>query len=91
MIFNYINSIKAYKSDEIIKEKFISIYNSSIHNRFKNRNIQNKVNILNIYGELNYGKTEFVFDYFDNYIVITKDNIKKLKMLIKYNIIFIFF
>lgn len=78
MIFNYINSIKAEESDDIIEDAYNSIYNSSIHNRFKNKNLRNKINILNIYGESNSGKTEFVFDYFDDYINITKDNIKKL-------------
>jgi hypothetical protein len=78
MIFNYINSLKAEESDEIIEDVYNSVFNSSIHHRFKNKNIINKVNIMNIYGEANSGKTEFVFDYFDDYINITKDSIKKL-------------
>lgn len=80
MIFNYINSIKAKESDDIIEDAYNSIYNSSIHERFQKKIIsnKNKVNILNIYGEANSGKTEFVFDYFDSYINITKDNIKKI-------------
>jgi hypothetical protein len=43
MIFNYINSLKVEESDEIIEDVYNSVFNSSIHHRFKNKNIINKV------------------------------------------------
>ena len=45
MIFNYINSIKADEYNEIIEDKFNSIYNSSIHKRFQKKIMYNKTKV----------------------------------------------
>lgn len=78
MIFDYLTAIKANESDEMINDKFKTIYNSSIHNSFKNRRIINKVNILNIYGKSYSGKTTFIKKYFNNHIDISSNLMKLL-------------